>query len=138
MSTCQRNIETLRAIYKDLTRIAEFADDDIVLHKADQNACPPTATGKEAVRSHEVELIAMTHSSLHMDVQEIIANEYFGTVLGNLRATSADKSICMPFCGLWRFRDGKVVEHWENAYDAGAFGGFLMGDDVRAARWLCV
>ncbi|MBX8485258.1 nuclear transport factor 2 family protein [Pseudomonas cichorii] len=138
MSTCQRNIETLRAIYEDLTRIAEFADDDIVLHKADRNACPSTAIGKQAVRSHEVELIAMTHSSLHMDVQEIIANEYFGTVLGNLRATSADKSICMPFCGLWRFREGKVIEHWENAYDVGAFAGFLMGDDARAARWLCV
>ncbi|MBX8489739.1 nuclear transport factor 2 family protein [Pseudomonas cichorii] len=138
MSTCQSNIATLRAIYEDLTRIAEFSDDDIVLHKADRNACPPTAIGKQAVRLHEVELIAVTHSSLHMDVQEIIANDYFGAVLGSLRATSGDKRICMPFCGLWRFRDGKVIEHWENAYDVEALAGFLGGDDVRAARWLCV
>lgn len=137
MSTCQRNIATLRAIYKDLTRIAEFSDDDIVLHKADRNACPPTAIGKQAVHRHEVDLLAMTHASLRMDVQEIIANDYFGAVLGSLRATLADKSICMPFCGLWRFREGKVIEHWENAYDVAAFGGFLEGD-VRAACWLCI
>ncbi|MFJ4144978.1 nuclear transport factor 2 family protein [Pseudomonas sp. NPDC089734] len=137
MTTGQRNVETLRAIYKDLTRIAEFADDDIVLHKADQSASPLTVIGKQAVYRHEVNLIALTHASLCMDVQEVIANDYFGAVLGTLRAGTADKRIGMPFCGLWRFREGKVIEHWENAYDARALGGFLRGNDVQAARWLC-
>ncbi|RMQ40620.1 hypothetical protein ALQ04_03342 [Pseudomonas cichorii] len=137
MNTCQRNVATLRAIYEDLTRIAEFADDDIVLHKADQTACPATVIGKQAVRGHEVELIALTHYSLFMEVQDIIANDCFGAVLGNLRARPDEQGICMPFCGLWRFREGKVIEHWENAYDVAAFAGFLRGDDAQAARWLC-
>lgn len=137
MSICQRNVETLRAIYKDLTRIAEFAADDIVLHKADQKACPSIVIGKQAVRDHEVDLIAGTHGSLYMEVQDIIANDYFGAVLGCLRARSGDKSIGMPFCGLWRFRNGLVIEHWENAYDTRAFGGFLQGNETQAARWLC-
>ena len=41
--------------------------------------------------------------------------------------------MAMPFCGLWRFRNGQITEHWENAYDAAEFGRFLMGEKSSAA-----
>ncbi|MNI90286.1 hypothetical protein D3C73_1477910 [compost metagenome] len=53
-----------------------------------------------------------------MDVQSIIANDHFGAVMGALRLLIRGKEHEMPFCGLWRFRNGRIIEHWENAYDA--------------------
>jgi hypothetical protein len=70
--------------------------------------------------AHERALIALTNDTLVMDVEHITATDYFGAVLGVLRATSP-KPIAMPFCGLWRFDNGRITEHWENAYSAAAF-----------------
>jgi ketosteroid isomerase-like protein len=123
------NIEILRTIYADLTRIAEYADDGVVLHTADRDI-PGRATrvvGKEAVLAKELDLIGLTDNTLTMDVHDIIANDHFGAVLGFLRVRLNGKANAMPFCGLWRFRNGRIIEHWENAYDATAFGHFLTG-----------
>jgi hypothetical protein len=114
------NASTLRAVYSDLARMGEYVADHIVLHKAlrDTDAGNGVCVGREAVVAHELALIDMTGGTIMMDVQHIVANDYFGAVLGILR--SAKQAIAMPFCGLWRFEDGRIVEHWENAYDAGA------------------
>ena len=78
----------LRAIYADLACIAEYADDNIVLHTANRGdpELPSPILGKEAVLAKELELIRLTGNTLVMDVEEIIANAYFGAVLGVLRA----------------------------------------------------
>lgn len=138
MSNDHRNVETLRVLYQDLTRIDEFADPAIVLHKADRGASGglSMAIGKRAVRDHELELVERAHQTLQMQVHEIVANDHFGTVLGTLHATCEGQTIGMPFCGVWRFQDGKVIEHWEHAFDARVLGGFLMGDPTRAFRWI--
>lgn len=129
MSALHPNIDTLRAIYSDLRCIDRYAAPDIVLHTADRGASggPAQVCGREAVKAKELELIRLSGDSLVMDVHSIVANDYFGAVLGVLRARAGDRTIGMPFCGLWRFRDGLVVEHWENAYDAQALGSFLTG-----------
>jgi 3-hydroxy-5-methyl-1-naphthoate 3-O-methyltransferase len=141
LTTSQRNINALAAIYRDLSSIDHYSADDIVLHTADGGASgrPALVTGKAEVRAHEVGLIGLTHNTLSMDVQDIVANEYFGSVTGTLRASHGGVHIGMPFCGLWRFRDGKIVEHWENAYDAQAFGLFLARDlDAPSVKpWIC-
>lgn len=123
------NAATLRAVYADLSRIAEHADVDIVLHTADralQTQAVPVH-GREAVQAHELELIRLTGGTLVMDVEHIVANDHFGAVLGVLRSTGTTEDVAMPFCGLWRFRDGRIVEHWENAYDPASLGQLLSG-----------
>jgi ketosteroid isomerase-like protein len=123
------NIEILRIIYADLARIAEYADDNIVLHTADRYLPGRTSpvVGKEAVLAKESDLIRLTDNTLTMDVSDIIANDYFGAVHGVLRARLNGRENAMPFCGLWRFRNGRIIEHWENAYDAAALDHFLRG-----------
>lgn len=126
------NVRTLRAIYADLKRLGEFAADDMVLHKADREFCRELAArravGKEAAVAHERELIRMTGGTLVMDVEHITVNDHFGAVFGVLRAQRGGATLAMPFCGLWRFRDGLITEHWENAYDVAAVGAFLSGE----------
>jgi hypothetical protein len=110
------NVEVLRTIYADLPKIADFAADDIILHRADRTAADPgICRGVEAVQAHEQALLELTDHTLVMDVEHITANDYFGAVLGMLRAQRPHR-IAMPFCGLWRFADGRITEHWENAH----------------------
>ena len=128
-STNHSNFQKLRAIYADLTRIGEFAADDMVLHKADREFCGDAkggrALGREAAVAHERELIRSTDGTLVMDVERIVANDHFGAVFGVLRAYRGRATLAVPFCGLWRFRDGFITTHWENAYDLAPFAAFV-------------
>jgi ketosteroid isomerase-like protein len=127
MSINHPNVKILRAIYKDLSCIDKYVDDDVVLHTADREIPGHVAKiiGKNAVLAKELELIEMTQKTLVMDVQSIIANDHFGAVLGVLRMFIKGNHHEMPFCGLWRFRNGRIVEHWENAYDPTVLGNFF-------------
>jgi len=68
------NTETLRAIYADLSCIAEYADDNVVLHTAERGVAsqPSQVFGKEAVLAKELELIRLTGNTLVMEVQDIV------------------------------------------------------------------
>ncbi|WP_437930062.1 nuclear transport factor 2 family protein [Sorangium sp. So ce291] len=125
------NSEKLRAIYGDLTRIGEFAAEDMVLYTASRDLRGDRAAGrvvgKEAAVAHERELIRLTDGTLVMAVDHIVANDHFGAVLGVLRARLRGATLAMPFCGLWRFREGLITHHWENAHDASATEAFLLG-----------
>ncbi len=122
------HVEMLHKIYADLTQLAEYAADDIVLHRADRAFSQVrTRQGKQAVLAHEQELIRATGNTLVMDVEHVAANDHFGAVLGVLRAQHP-QPIAMPFCGLWRFANGQIVEHWENAYDAKTLQHLLTSD----------
>ena len=127
MNATHPNVSVLRAIYQDLRRIADYSDETVVLHPAErshsESALP--VVGKRAVLAKELDLIRVTDESLVMEVTDIVANESFGAVLGTLRAAKHGRTLAMPFCGLWRFRDGLIVEHWENAYDASVMGAFF-------------
>jgi ketosteroid isomerase-like protein len=118
------NARTLRAIYADLTRLGEYTSEDVVLHPADRGA---PVVGRERAVAKERDLIRLTGGTLVMDVERIVANDQFGAVLGVLRAHRDGQSLAVPFCGLWRFREGRVTEHWENAYDLSALDAFLAG-----------
>ncbi|VDM90876.1 SnoaL-like domain protein [Mycobacterium basiliense] len=132
MSEEHPNVATLRAIYADLTAISAYVTEDVVLHAAER-AIPgavPVYTGAQAVLDKEVDLIRRTAGTLVMDVDFVVANDYFGTAAGLLRASLGDEAITMPFCGLWRFHHGRIVEHWENAYAADEFAKFLARNPV--------
>jgi ketosteroid isomerase-like protein len=126
------NTQTLRMIYANLASIGAYVDDDVVLHAAEREipGMRRRYVGRAEVVAKELELIRLTDNTLFMDVQSVQANDYFGAVTGFLRASLHGREITMPFCGLWRFRDGRVIEHWENAYDASAFGRFLAGEGM--------
>lgn len=120
------NVVTLRWIYNDLATIGHFVSDDVVLHDGagDESGNEVLIKGKENVVDHEMALIAATLGTLEMAVEHIHADDFFGAVSGKLRVGDF---LAIPFCGLWRFVDGVVVEHWENAYDATALRALLSG-----------
>ena len=132
-TTAHPHAQILRTIYADLTTVAHYAADDIVLHRADRTAEDPrVCRGIQAVLAHEQALISLAKNTLTMDVEHIVATEYFGAVLGVLR-TRLPRQIAVPFCGLWRFEDGRIVEHWENAYSAAELNQLFTAPSPRPA-----
>jgi hypothetical protein len=119
----------LRYVYADVCRISEVASDDILLHPADRDLVTPPKPplrGVQAAQAHEEALVAATGGTLVMDVESITANHEFGCVMGVLRATKQGRpDLAIPFCGVWRFKDGLAVEHWENAANPGLLGAWL-------------
>lgn len=131
------NVRMLQTIYADLTRIGEYAADDMILHRADRalfrEAAAGRVVGRDAAVTHERELIRLTGGTLVMDVEHISANDHFGAVFGVLRAYRDGATLAVPFCGVWRFRDGRILEHWENAYDLSTVQAFLAGGEPSTA-----
>ncbi len=119
------NAQTLRTVYADFSCVDRYCHDDVVLHAADAGAAggPALIVGKQAVLEHELGLIRQF--GLVMEVEDVVANDYFGAVIGNLHMHHKGKELVMPFCGLWRFHEGRFTEHWENAYDVAAIGRFM-------------
>lgn len=111
------NAVLLRTLYTDLTRVVDHATDDIIYHLATRDLPDgaPDLHGKQAVLANELQLIEATHGLLVADLEQVIANDYFGVALGTFRIRDTD--LAMPICGLWRFRDGLITDHWQNAYD---------------------
>ncbi|KAJ8123490.1 hypothetical protein O1611_g9576 [Lasiodiplodia mahajangana] len=117
--------ELLYYLYADLTRLSQVASPNIVLHRFNDPSNP--LRGIAAAQAHEEALVTATGGTLVMDVESVVANLYFGAVLGVIRAQSPGlEDLAVPFCGLWRFVDGKPVEHWENT----------AGDAQEIASWL--
>lgn len=117
------NTERLRALYADLTRVGDYAAEDIVYHPAERDT-PQGASdihGREAVVAKEQALFKATGGTLFADIEAVIANDQFGVVMGVFRIGSERDDKGMPFCGLWRFnKNGLVTDHWQNAYHPSA------------------
>lgn len=134
--------EILRAIYADLRLLTKFASEDIVLHAAGPRDVMPAGSrgimtgdyiGKRAVLARATELFRRSGGSPVMTLDEVVANDYFGAVLGRLAANRHGDQFEGEFCGLWRFQDGRIVEHWENAADWPAAKRFFLDEfDVEA------
>lgn len=138
MSIPHPNVAMLTAVYADLRCIERYADDDIVLHAAQRDVDPANATirGKAAVVAKTHALLNQSGNTLDMRVESIVANDFFGAVLGSIHARRDGQTIGMPFCGVWRFHDSRIVEHWENAYDVAGFDAFLRGGAADLNPWV--
>lgn len=123
------NAETLRAIYADFGLLEKFASDDIVLHAAgSRDIMTGDYVGKQAVLAKEIELFVRSGGTLGIVVDHIVANDHFGVMIGRFTANRNGKPFDGEVCGLWRFQDGLVVEHWENCADWPAAERYFVDD----------
>jgi ketosteroid isomerase-like protein len=119
----------LRAIYADFSLLEKFASEDIVLHASgSRDIMTGDYVGKQAVLAKEMELYRRSGGSLVMATDHIVANDHFGAVLGRFSANRNGNRFEAEICGLWRFRDGVIVEHWENCSDWPAAEHFFVDE----------
>ncbi len=117
--TAHPNVAILKSLYKDLTTIAAYTTEDVILHPWLRAADPSASdvVGRKAVVAWEEAFVTAAKGTLQMEVEHIVANDNFATVLGTVRARFGETDSAQAFCGLWRFQDGRITEHWENIYD---------------------
>jgi hypothetical protein len=112
------HVKMLRAIYADFSLLERYASEDIVLHAAgSRGIMTGDYIGKQAVLAKEMELYRRSGGSLVLTAAHVVANDHFGAVLGPIAANRDGHRFEGEFCGLWRFHDGHIVEHWENCAD---------------------
>ncbi|UUN25265.1 nuclear transport factor 2 family protein [Streptomyces sp. FIT100] len=124
----------LRTLYTDLLRIGDHAADDVVYHLAHRDLgldLPARIQGRAAVTECERALHHATGGTLTAAIDAIAANDFFAAVTGIFSATIGGGAVTFPFCGLWRFRDGLIVEHWQNAYEPAALHARLSSASSR-------
>lgn len=124
MGTCRTSVqpaehryaEVLRTLYRDWEKLPDYAAEGFVLHRSDRSVKDVSVCrGVQDALTHRKALLYTTDNTLEMDVRHVIANDHFGVAMGVLTARRP-REVEMPFCDLWRFVDGDVVEHWENVY----------------------
>ena len=120
-----RNVALLRQAYQDLDFLKSCLDDEIVLHPAGRSLGAQRLVGTAAVMEYLYATFDLPDVAVSMDVAQVIADDTFGAATGVLRATRDDATITMPFCGVWRFAAGRIVEHWENAYEPAKLATFF-------------
>lgn len=112
------HVEILRAVYGDFGLLQKYASDEIVLHAGGtRDILAGDYRGKQAVLAREMELYRRSGGSLVMTADHIVANDHFGAVLGRFTADRDGDRFVGEVCGLWRFADGLIAEHWENCAD---------------------
>jgi ketosteroid isomerase-like protein len=123
------NAEKLAAVYADFGLLAEHASDDIVLHAAgSRGILTGDYFGMDAVLAKEMELFRRSGETLVMTPQHIVADDHFGVVMGQITANRNGRPFEGHFCGLWRFEQGRIVEHWEHCADWPAAEQYFVDD----------
>jgi ketosteroid isomerase-like protein len=121
------NVTTLRAIYRDFSLLADYASRNMVLHAhGSRGIMAGDYFGKHAALCKEMELHRRSGGSLVISADHIVANDHFGVMLGRVAANRDGHEFEGEICGVWRFRDGVIVEHWENCADWPAAERFFL------------
>lgn len=112
------NVERLRAVYADFGLLETYAAEDMVLHAGgSRGIMAGDYVGRKAVLAKEMELYRRSGGTLVITLDHVVANDHFGAALGRFGAHRDGTRFEGEVCGLWRFADGLIVEHWENCAD---------------------
>lgn len=111
----------MRTGYAALTRLEDYASDDVLLHGANhtvEDGIPASARMRSWLASRP--LLAAADGTLVMDVQHIVANDHFRRCLGRHADSPPARGRHTVSAACGSFKDGRPVQRWENAYDAPA------------------
>jgi len=118
--------ELLRRFYhRDREPLFERFADDYACHTPGDNPIAGTHRGKEGMLAHVARMQALTGNTFrphHKDV--FIADGEWALVPVHLQAERDGKRLDQPAFGIWKFKDGKVTDHWECPTDMPAFDAF--------------
>jgi ketosteroid isomerase-like protein len=110
------NLDTLKAAYEAFGRgdvEGAFAqlDEDCVFHNgSDLMPAGGDFHGKQEILGRWLPELGANFEGLRLSVDEIIGEGDSICVCGTARSTVAGTDIKSPFCHVWHYRDGKVVD----------------------------
>ena len=109
------NALILRAGYDDPSIHAKIFTDDFVAHTLGDNPTAGDWHGAGEMAEHLKRIRALSGDTMKVAPLTPFswANDGFGITFSRAVATRGDASLDQYVCGVWRFEDGKIAEHWE-------------------------
>lgn len=80
--------------------------------------------GREAILARGREYATLYDEPARSDIRDVIADDEFAVSFERFRATRRGKLLDQVVCGIWRLRDGHVVEVWARFEDQAACDAF--------------
>lgn len=82
--------------------------------------------GANGHRAHREAIMRLTNGTLRkLQLDAFLANDEWGIVPFTLTAERDGQTLNVQAFGIWRFRDGKIAEHWAMVADQRAFDAFF-------------
>lgn len=119
--------EVLTALYSgDFEPFNEALADDYICHTPGRSSVAGHYRGKEQAEVKRPRMKALTAGTFKVrNIGEICLDGDWAMVPVMVTADGFGRKLETPAFGIWRFRDDKIVEHWEMNFDQYGFDEFL-------------
>lgn len=112
------NVQLLKDIYANPELVFEHLHPDFTLHSPGQSPIAGKFYGADGIREHFADMDRLSADSFNHDVKEAyLADDNWGMVVHFMEGERNGVKLAMNGFGLWRFKDGKIIDHWEAVAD---------------------
>lgn len=107
-------IELLKKIYADFEAVPPNLHSEFKLHSPGQSPVAGEFDGLDGLIAHLSYMQELSGNTMRLEPQSFLADEKWGMVVSRITAERNGRQLDMPGFGLWRFQDGKLIDHWES------------------------
>lgn len=121
------NALLLRAGYDAPGIHAKVFTEDFVAHTLGHNRTAGDWHGAEKMAEHLALILELTQGTIKVTplTRFAIANDRFGVVFSRATAEREGQRVDQYVCGVWRFEEGRIAEHWEIFSEPAAWDAFF-------------
>ncbi|MBR1297368.1 nuclear transport factor 2 family protein [Bradyrhizobium sp. AUGA SZCCT0042] len=121
------NAQLLRKIYaRDDETFQRMMAPEYVCHTPGRSQVAGDFKGWEHRTRHGAQIGELTNKTFRVQpLGEFLVDDEWGMVPVQISAERDGKRLDMQAFGIWRFRDGKIAEHWEMNFDQATFDEFF-------------
>lgn len=122
----------LESVYRGESEpFAAAISPDYVCHTPGRSQIAGDFRGEEHLTLHRTQIRALTGGTFRVrPLADILINEEWALVPVRVTAEKDGRTLDTTAFGIWRFSDGRIVEHWEMNCDQYAFDEFFGAGDI--------
>lgn len=130
-SSFHPNALILRAGYDDPPVHATIFTDTFIAHTPGRNQISGDWQGQSRMAEHLARIRKLSSNTMSVTplTHFALANDGFGVVFSRANASRGSKKLDQYVCGVWRFDQGKLAEHWELVSDPQTWDEFWNESD---------
>lgn len=124
------NARLLKRLYEgDRAALYDAMAPDYVAHVPGNSMVAGDYHGVHGHIDHIERFMTLTGGTMRKQLPGVfLADDHWGLVPSRLLAQRGAATLDLQGFGLWRFEDGRVVEHWGLVSDQAAFDSFFAAD----------
>jgi len=118
------SLEIIKSIYADIEALPQHLHSDFKLHSPGKSLVAGEFAGLEGMIGHLTHMQTLSDNTMKLQASNFMADEKWGIGVSRITALRDDKQLDTVGFGLWRFADGKLIDHWEFVSDQNAWDDF--------------